>query len=354
MKDFLLDSLIEERRLKNIVFIGEMPPPYGGVAVKDKLVYQMVFKELGARMIDLVECKRNPAKTPYIFAQILIAMISGKKIIIGVGTPWRRKVLLQMQNFFGGRKSLRNVTLLGMGGRIHQIDSTDLRMKELMCQIGSIWVETNGMIMEMQKLGISNVFLFPNCRREAGSLPPREYKSEILKLVFFSRICPEKGVDLIIDVVDRFPAGCTLDFYGEIAVEYKNIFDAFLQDHPQVTYHGVFDGTNKSVYQELNQYDVMLLPSKWIGEGVPGALVESKMAGITAIVSNWNFNKEVVLNGVEGLVLEACDADALIEAVNKLYFNKDMLKSMKQEAFASRLKYDIETYKRKLQKVVVG
>lgn len=338
----------------NIIFIGEMPPPYGGVAVKDKLVFQAVFKELDTKMIDLVECRRNPIKIPYIFTQIIIGMISGKKVIIGVGTPQRRKILLQMQKIFGGKKSLQNVVLLGMGGRMHQIDSEDPQMQELMCHINSIWVETNGMILEMKKHGIDNTFLFPNCRTGSCSLPPRECRKKIIKLVFFSRICPEKGVDIIIDAVDRLPDGCTLDFYGELSEEYENIFTTFLQSHPWVTYHGVFDATNGNVYQELNQYDVMLLPSRWPGEGVPGALVESKMAGITAIVSNWNFNKEVVIDGVEGIVLEICDTDTLIKAVNKLYLNKDITMSMKRKAYASRTRYDIATYKERLQETVTG
>jgi glycosyltransferase involved in cell wall biosynthesis len=335
------------------VFIGELPPPYGGVAVKDKLVYETVFKELGIEMIDLVECKRTPLKVPYILFKVIAGMTRGRKVIIGVGTPRRRKILLQMQKYLGGKKGLKKVLMLGMGGRMHQLDSKDLRMRKLMCQIGSIWVETNGMISEMQRLGISNVYLFPNCRTDIGSMPPRECNHEILKLVFFSRICQEKGVDIIIDAIDRLPSCCTIDFYGEIASNYKDVFEKFLQTHPTIVYHGVFDATNGEVYRELNKYDVMLLPSLWVGEGVPGALVESKMAGITAIVSDWNFNKEIVVDGVEGIVLKTCDSDALIKAVNRLYMNRAMVMDMKQNAFESRSRYDIETYKDNLQKAVI-
>ena len=90
--------------MSDIVFIGEVPPPYGGVAVKDKLVFKEVYEELGTQMIDLVECKRHPLKMPYIFAKIIFAMLMKKKIIIGVGTSKRRKILLQLQKFLGGEK----------------------------------------------------------------------------------------------------------------------------------------------------------------------------------------------------------------------------------------------------------
>lgn len=54
---------------------------------------------------------------------------------------------------------------------------------------------------------------------------------------------------------------------------------------------------NHDVYEELNNYDIMLLPTRWEGEGVSGALIESKMAGITAIVSDWHVNSETVRDG---------------------------------------------------------
>lgn len=339
--------------MSNIVFIGELPPPYGGVAVKDKLVYQEVYRELGTEMIDLVECKRQPLKIPVIFLKIVIRMVKRKKIIIGVGTLKRRKILLQMQKLFGGKDSLKNIVLLGMGGRIHEVDAEDTRMRQLMQKIGSVWVETEGMISRMKALGIEQTFLFPNCRTDEGSIPPIDCKSRNLKLVYFSRICPEKGVDTIINTVKNLPKDCTLDFYGEIADEFRDTFDAFLIDNPNVNYHGVFDSTKGNVYKELNQYDVMLLPSRWKGEGVPGALVESKMAGITAIVSNWNFNSEVIIDGKEGIVLENGSEDELQEAISGLCANRNIVMEMKMGAYLSRSRYDIASYKKQLQNSVM-
>ena len=337
--------------MSDIVFIGEVPPPYGGVAVKDKLVFKEVYEELGTQMIDLVECKRHPLKMPYIFAKIIFAMLMKKKIIIGVGTSKRRKILLQLQKFLGGEKGLRSVVLLGMGGRMHEVDAKDTQMRMLMSQTNSVWVETEGMIREMNKRGINQARFFPNCRTKENAVQPCKRDTEVLKLVFFSRICTEKGVNVIIEAFDSFDRQCSLDFYGEIATAFKEEFEDFLRMHPQIHYHGVYDAVNGDVYQELNQYDVMLLPSRWMGEGVPGALVESKMAGITAIVSNWNFNKEVVLDGIEGIVLKTTDAENLVKAVNRLCNDQHMLQVLKDGAFASHKRYCIDTYKTELQVV---
>lgn len=78
-----------------------------------------------------------------------------------------------------------------------------------------------------------------------------------------------------------------------------------------------------------------MLPSKWSGEGVPGALVESKMAGIAAIVSDWNFNAEIVKNDSEGIVLK----EKLSNVLNKI--NSQKMMELKVGAFESRKRYDM-------------
>ena len=334
--------------MSDIIFIGELPPPYGGVAVKDKLVFREVYQELGAEMIDLVECKRHPSKIPFIFGKIICGMLSKKNIIIGVGTHGRRKILLQMQKLLGGNEGLRKVHILAMGGTVHLYDAKDVMIRRLMQKTGSVWVETEGMMQEMKKIGITQTYIFPNCRTADCAVPPRKSSQGKLRLVFFSRICVEKGVDIIIEAYKSFPKKCSLDFYGEVAKEFREVFERFLQKNPCVRYHGVIDSTNGNVYEELNQYDVMLLPSQWKGEGVPGALIEAKMAGITAIVSDWNYNSEVVLDGQEGIVLSETNPKGLLEAVKYLCEDCDYTENLKYGAFESRNRYCIQTYKNKL------
>ncbi len=41
------------------VYIGELPPPYGGVTRKNKLTYENVFIDANTVFFDLVEFKRS-------------------------------------------------------------------------------------------------------------------------------------------------------------------------------------------------------------------------------------------------------------------------------------------------------
>lgn len=323
------------------VFVGELPPPYGGVAVKDKLMYQQIYEPTGMQMINLVECKWKRWKIPVIGLKLMISLFRAEHVIIGVGTNTRCKVIMFLRRMLRGNKGLSTTHMIVMGGNIQNVTKEDKCLCGLLKKCGSAWVETNGMKQSLEKQGFKNVKIFPNCRTDNNSLPPQKV-GKTIKYVYFSRICEEKGVNEIIDAVKYSNGLWNIDFYGEIAAEYKDKFKAFLAENPQVNYHGVYDSTNGNVYSELNQYDAILLPSKWSGEGVPGALVESKMAGIAAIVSDWNYNAEIIKHDSEGVVFQ----NDLVNVLNEMTSAKMM--SLKKGAFESRKRYDIATYKEEL------
>lgn len=329
------------------VFIGELPPPYGGVAVKDKLMYHAIYEPVGVKFLNLVECKWKPWKIPIVGVYLIYYMFIAEHIIIGVGTNQRRKILLSLRKLVGGYNGLKKTHIIAMGGMFHETTRNDKMLRYLTGNCGSVWVETEGMKISLEKQGFRNVKLFPNCRTGLNSCPPRAVGDKI-KYVYFSRICAEKGVDEIIEAVKKNNGRWSLDFYGEIASEYNDKFNLFLEEHPDVIYHGVFDSTKGDVYKELNQYDAILLPSKWIGEGVPGALVEAKMSGIAAIVSDWKFNSEIVRNQIEGVVLKK----ELSIVLNDM--RPEEMERYKQAAYISRLRYCIDTYKDDLLKEIQG
>ena len=329
-----------------ITYIGELPPPYGGVTVKNTLLFEKVFAPCGCKMIDMVECKRKAWLTPIIAFQVFIRMLKSKAIIIGVGSTKRRKILLNLQRIISGKTGLNKIMLIVMGGQFHEQVAEDKKFCCLLKNVGSIWVESETMVNALREIGIEQTYFFPNCRVDEGAKEPLPCQNGKLKLVFFSRICHEKGVDDIITAYERLEEDnekITLDFYGEIEADIKEDFLKFVEKYKNVHYHGVFDAIHEDIYAELNQYDVMLLISK--REGVAGALVESKMSGITAIVSNRGCNPETVHDGKEGIVLHPSISDNLADTIKKLLQDRDMVYNLKKGAYESRKRYCIETYR---------
>lgn len=164
-----------------------------------------------------------------------------------------------------------------------------------------------------------------------------------IRCVFFSLIGEAKGADLVLDVAAELPE-IEFHFYGRVEESFRQRFDSGVSGLPNVKYHGVFDSVSGDVLAELNQYDLHLLPTSWPNEGVPGVLVETKIAAVPSIVSNCCHNAEVVDDGVDGVVLKECDAESLRVAIANLSCNPDCLDGMKFAALDSAERFYIDRY----------
>ena len=75
-------------------------------------------------------------------------------------------------------------------------------------------------------------------------------------------------------------------------------------------------GHQKDMAVVLSQADIACLPS--YREGLPKSLLEAAASGLPIVTTNVPGCREVVEDGVEGLLVPACDAEALADALAKL------------------------------------
>lgn len=163
-----------------------------------------------------------------------------------------------------------------------------------------------------------------------------------LKCVFFSLVSPDKGIDLVLDAAECLP-GIEFYIYGRVE---RNCGDFGLRVDRlnNARYMGVFDSVRGDVVAELNKYDLHLFPSRWPNEGVPGVLVETKMAAVPSIVSDICYNAELVVDGEEGIVLRENTATALVEAISSLDVDRERLDAMKAASLKSAERFYIDRY----------
>lgn len=195
-------------------------------------------------------------------------------------------------------------------------------------RIDNIFVESL-MMQETLKssLNFDNVVWFPNFRVDF-QVKKVEYESKKLKLVFLSRITPDKGIDTIFKLLQRLSdspecSEISVDFYGHVDPQIQNWFEQEISLNKNSRYCGVIPP--ERVQGILSQYDAMLFPTRYPGEGCPGVIIEAYMASIPVVASDWKYNKEFVIEGLTGYLFLQEDITRLCEIIIYLTNNKDEL-----------------------------
>lgn len=335
--------------MKKAIYVGVFPPPYGGVTVKNVLVANEIERFTNTIRINLYDSKRIISNA----IRIIKAIIDKNVMVIGLDSK-RLKAFICVLSFFP--QSLSRASIFLMGGLAADIIINDPLLRKNTRKSNAILVETNTMRHRLEEYGFMNVKTYPNCKSIRGSIEPDMSDNGALKLVYFSQVSEEKGILFVeeaIAILNRRGVLFILDIYGNVAETIKESFYRFVDKYPQVNYKGIFNSAQDNVYEKLHEYDVMLFPSQWKAEGVPGVLVESKMAGITVIASDIAYNEEIINEANdEGLIIHGDMVEGLVEKISELSENRDLLKRLKTGSYRSRYRYSSETYRDMLKETL--
>ena len=324
----------------SIYYLGAFPPGYGGVTIKNRNLYTALEKEIHIKKVDFNKIKRKNVKESLRFITCLFN--PSNTFVVGVSGRKTRKRLTQVLYYFN-RKAMNRSIIMVMGGTASHDMSIDTEYKKSAMQYKGIYVETQSMYDELASAGFTNAAIYPNGRFRPESVYSVKPSEGQLKCVFFSLVQREKGVDIILEAAKKLPE-ISFSIYGKVMSEYESDFFGAVQALENVSYEGVFTGTTEEVYQKLHEYDVLLFPTQFDIEGVPGILVEAKIAGLACIVSNKSYNADIVLNGINGIVLSNNTSEFLVEAISDLNEHRDILLRYKQGSLDSSNMYYIENY----------
>lgn len=194
--------------------------------------------------------------------------------------------------------------------------------------------------------GFKNVDVFPNFRI-TDFKPTACHEDGKLHLVFMARVIKMKGLDLIFEIGRRINEvslqnSISIDFYGPQQDDDNDIeyFDTNIKKFPFMKYHGPLKP--EEIYGVLEKYDVMLLPTHFFTEGLPGSIVDAYISGIPVIVTKWKHATEFVEDGKTGVIIPFEDnGTALFEAVMGFFNDNELLNRMKLQA--NKKAYDFST-----------
>jgi len=95
-----------------------------------------------------------------------------------------------------------------------------------------------------------------------------------------------------------------------------------------------FLGLVENVPELMRDLDVVVLPTwnRWRKEGCPVALLEAMACGKACVATNIPGARDIIEDGISGLLVEPENADALAKAINHLIEDKDLREKMGEAA----------------------
>ena len=157
-----------------------------------------------------------------------------------------------------------------------------------------------------------------------------------------------KGLDLVFklgDSINNLKLGqkISIDFYGPLQNEDNDekYFNENIAKYSFMSYLGPVEPEN--IYTTLEKYDVMILPTHYYTEGLPGSVLDAYIAGIPVVVTNWKHAPEFVDDNSTGLIIPfKDDGSALFKSILHLLQNEELLQRMKHNARNKSFDYSAE------------
>ncbi len=142
---------------------------------------------------------------------------------------------------------------------------------------------------------------YPNYIMDEFVKPNNTDRGNIIRLIYFGRVVPQKNVDVVIKTVSllkELDLNVTLDIIGGYSVEYKSFLDSIIKETGLdgiVKFYGrkpfpfIADKLRKSHYY--------IFPSSETNEGHSNSLTEAMGCGVVPIVSTAGFNESICGKG---------------------------------------------------------
>lgn len=232
--------------------------------------------------------------------------------------------------FFANIFFKKNISLRVFGGDLDKIYNSNPIFKVILFFVlkcaNPLFLQTKYLLKKFSQF---NPIHLPTCRFRCRKAELKEYSG---RFVFISQLKRSKGVGVILDAFKNI-SGVSVDFFGPLEDYSKKDLTT-----SNTNYLGILD--KEDVPKTISNYDFLLFPTFYEGEGYPGIILESFSAGVPVIATNWRSIPEIVQNNKNGYLVPPNDPKAL----NLLLKNmpKDINLIFRKNAEKTFINYDCE------------
>ena len=313
-----------------------------GQTVKTRNVEQALL--CGGATIKTVDSYRWK-KHPFLFFFKIVKLVLVSDVIIMLPAMNGLRVFSRLINLFSSKKTVKAYSVIG--GWLPDFLERNEKIKEQLLKFDHILVETKTMQSRLQVQGFENIMVVPNFKN-ITPLTESEltYEHEHpLRFCIFSRVMKEKGIEDAIFVVSTLnrkmgKTVCSLDIYGPIQVEYEKEFAALCNEHSScVAYKGVIP-PEKSV-EILKDYYMLLFPTRFYTEGIPGTIIDAFSAGVPVLASEWESYADVLADG-NSVTYKFGNREDFVEKLRYCMENPDLVNGFRKTCLTSAEQFSLE------------
>jgi glycosyltransferase involved in cell wall biosynthesis len=163
----------------------------------------------------------------------------------------------------------------------------------------------------------------------SASSVPEKHGRDDLHLLYVGSIAWQKGVHVLVEAMNRLPAGVRLTLFGDASAypDYAAMVQAAAK-HPGIRFAG--QASRDRLWQTLlDEADVLVVPSVWY-ETAALVVQEAFAAGVPVVASGLGALAERVQHGVDGLLFPPGDAGALCATLLRLVEDEALLPRLRQ------------------------
>lgn len=205
-----------------------------------------------------------------------------------------------------------------------------------------IYVETIKLKLDLESIGFNNVVKMNNYKNiPIVKIKKRVKVKKILKLCTFSRVNYNKGIEDIIHAVNCLNEKAVkfeLDIFGQIDMDYTEKFNDIIKNSKEyIKYQGIVD-SNKSI-ECIQNYDLLVFPTRYYTEGIPGTIIDAYASGVPVIASRWQNCNDIVHNKKTGYIYDFKNDEDLKSKLIYVYKNQNEIAYMGKECIKEAEKY---------------
>lgn len=313
-----------------------------GQTVKTKTLCEALERyHFKVHRIDTFYLKRNPLRFLFSF---ITSIIHCSKIIILLSDKGRRFFFPIMHGLGILGKSIYHDSI---GGQLAKEAAESKRFRKYLSAFRSNWVESEKLKNALTDLGVSNAEFVPNFKHITPIIPSDkdEHTSKTIPFRFctFSRVMKEKGISDAIHAIATINARhhsnvANLSIYGPIEENYRDEFCALLKSHADyVAYKGIVEA-EKSI-AVLSNYFMLLFPTFWKGEGMPGTIIDALGAALPIIARRWDYCDEILEDGKNAWVYDFDQPQQLVDKIDYAISHPSEVMEMKNACLHAALRY---------------